>query len=169
MYSCLPSPNIRLQLLPFSTVPKLRVGLPSHHRLALARMSTSTQGKWRDWPILLWVLNATAADCCDAGINGHASPSAATPPTQTPVSAQSASSPEDHAPLRTPLSIVVTDAVKRWYIDTNKEAVKGDVVCSFGVCPQFCKPLVLCTSYGVFCAAETASPTWSNALGRLWL
>ncbi len=31
--------------------------------------------------------------------------------------------------MRAPLSIVVTDAVKRWYIDTNKEAVKGDVVC----------------------------------------
>lgn len=31
--------------------------------------------------------------------------------------------------MRAPLSLVVTDAVKRWYIDTNKEAVKGDVVC----------------------------------------
>ena len=27
-----------------------------------------------------------------------------------------------------PLSVVVTDAVKRWYVETNKEAVKGDVV-----------------------------------------
>ena len=129
MSNCLPSPSIRLQLLPFPTVPKIRVGLHSHHRLALARMSTSTQGKWWDRPLLLWVLKATAVECCGAGINGHASPAAATPPTHTPVSAQSA---EDNAPLRTPLSIVVTDAVKRWYIDTNKEAVKGDVVCTLG-------------------------------------
>lgn len=91
-------------------------------------MSTGTQGKWREWPLLLLVLDATAIVCCGAGINGHASPAAATPPAHTQVSAQSASSSEDHAPLRTPLSIVVTDAVKRWYIDTNKEAVKGDVV-----------------------------------------
>ena len=129
MYNRLPSPNIRLQLLP--TVPQLRVGLHCHHRLALARMSTSTQGKWPDWPVLLCDMNATAAEFDDAGINGHASPAAATPTTHTPVPAQSASSAEDQAPLRTPLSIVVTDAVKRWYIDTNKEAVKGDVVCTF--------------------------------------
>lgn len=106
MYSCLPSPRFRLQLLPGPVAPTLRAQLHSQHTpTALARMSTSTQ----------------------QGINGHASPAAAVPPSNVPAPGQSASSSDDHAPLRTPLSIVVTDAVKRWYIDTNKEAVKGDV------------------------------------------
>ena len=161
MYHCLPSP--------FSTVPKLRVGLQSHHRLALARMSTSTQGKWRDWPVLLWAWNASLIECCDTGINGHASPSAATPPTHNPVSAQSASPAEDEAPLRTPLSVVVTDAVKRWYIDTNKEAVKGDVVCTLVCALSIVSLECYLHNYGVLCAAEATSFTWTNALRRVWL
>ena len=60
-----------------------------------------------------------------AVVNGHPGSSAVVPSAQ---SVQSASSSEEQPLLRTPLSTVVTDAVKRWYIDTNKEAVKGDVV-----------------------------------------
>ena len=134
MCSCLPLPNLRLPLLPFCTVSKPRVGLYPNQPLALARMSASTQGKWWDWRMPFWVLNDTMFECYDEGINGHTSPAAATPPTHTPASVQSASSSEVQPP-RTPLSIVVTDAVKRWYIDTNKEAVKGDVVCTVSSCP----------------------------------
>ncbi|KAL0031484.1 hypothetical protein WJX77_002861 [Trebouxia sp. C0004] len=61
--------------------------------------------------------------------NGHLTPVSTAPPAQASTSARPASVPEEHPPVRAPLSLVVTDAVKRWYIDTNKEAVKGDVVC----------------------------------------
>ena len=35
----------------------------------------------------------------------------------------------DKKPLTAPLSAVVTDAVRRWFLETSKEAAKGDVVC----------------------------------------
>lgn len=71
-------------------------------------------------------------------MNGNAGPStsAATVPSQA--SAQTVNGTEGQVLGRTPLSIVVTDAVKRWYMDTNKEAVKGDVVsvdCSSALTP----------------------------------
>ncbi len=37
--------------------------------------------------------------------------------------------PSNPKPMTTvPLSAVVTEAVRRWYLETHKEAVKGDVV-----------------------------------------
>jgi hypothetical protein len=34
------------------------------------------------------------------------------------------------APQSVPLSAVVQDAVRRWFLDTHKEALRGDVVSS---------------------------------------
>ena len=69
--------------------------------------------------------------------------------------------------MRAPLSLVVTDAVKRWYIDTNKEAVKGDVVCDQTSGLSTAVSLDNSTVYAY--AAEATSSAGTDAAGRLWL
>lgn len=74
---------------------------------------------------------------------------------------------------RTPLSIVVTDAVKRWYMDTNKEAVKGDVVsvnCGSALSPvkpgtheTNCGDTVYNLHMHLHGVAEATSTAWANA------
>lgn len=100
------------------------------------------------------------------GLNGHPTPSSTSLPTAQP-SAQSASTIGDSSSSRTPLSVVVTDAVKRWYVDTNKEAVKGDVVRIPGTDQLYKQHKVQLTMSSPF--AEAASSSWTNAAGRLWM
>ena len=103
------------------------------------------------------------------GANGHAGPSTSVPegPSQAP--AHTLSGTEGQTSGRTPLSLVVTDAVKRWYMDTNKEAVKGDVV-SFCSCSKVCSSVTLlwhmhqCSD-----AAEATSIAGANADRGVWL
>ncbi|DBA95328.1 TPA: hypothetical protein ACH3X3_013215 [Trebouxia sp. C0006] len=103
MSSCLPSPHLHLQALRVHPLRSRGAPWLGLIRPSLAHMSTTVQGH-----------------------NGHPSPVSTAPPAQASTSARPASVPEQ-TPVRAPLSLVVTDAVKRWYIDTNREAVKGDV------------------------------------------
>lgn len=48
--------------------------------------------------------------------------------------------PDGRLPKATKLSLVVTDAVRRWYLETEKEAERGDVVSSRPAPPRRCRP-----------------------------
>jgi hypothetical protein len=60
--------------------------------------------------------------------NGHVAAASRTPEQQP---AQAANG---RPPQSCPLSLVVTDAVRRWYSDAHRDALKGDVVGSLPCC-----------------------------------
>ena len=102
------------------------------------------------------------------GSNGHAGASTSSAQTLSQTSAQTVAGAQPESTGRTTLSAVVTDAVKRWYMDTNKEAVKGDVVSKAvaGFVPAFAPK---CSLTLLDVAAEATSIAGSNANRRLWL
>ncbi|KAK9808543.1 hypothetical protein WJX73_006849 [Symbiochloris irregularis] len=69
--------------------------------------------------------------------------------------ASASKSPSQEKPQSTaPLSMVVTDAVRRWFVETSKEASKGDVK------QQALVGQMLCEGYG--CNPDPAA-------GREWI
>jgi hypothetical protein len=58
--------------------------------------------------------------------NGHIPAAASRTPEQQ--QQQPAQAANGRPPQSCPLSLVVTDAVRRWYSDAHRDALKGDVV-----------------------------------------
>lgn len=71
---------------------------------------------------------ATPGTTANGAVANEAANAAAAAPLSSPSSsAPSASTSAAAPPPTAPLSVVVTDAVKRWYQDAEREAARGDV------------------------------------------
>jgi TPR repeat protein len=87
---------------------------------------------------------ATDPTSCTHAGNGHIAAAAASrTPEQQPAQAANGRPPQS-----CPLSLVVTDAVRRWYSDAHRDALKGDVVGSHPWCrhPFRCRRPLITTS-----------------------
>lgn len=105
--------------------------------------------------------NVAAVAAAAGGSNGTAAAAAAPTTAATTTTTQPPSSGPNSAasPPRAPLSAVVTDAVKRWYEDAEKEAERGDVK------QQALLAQMLTEGYG--CAADPeAARTWADKAKR---
>lgn len=100
-------------------------------------------------------------------MNGNGTPSSAAP-QQTPVTF----SIDGRLPRPTPLGAVVNDAVRRWFLDTQREAFRGDVVRGGGGCVgQLCCGMgaATCTYLGYSSCTEAAGAVRADDDRGLWM